>query len=75
MEQQRGHQEFPFLYDGHLTMTVNGRHIDPAAQIVVNGRRVLGEVGIDGESVSIELKELPPVGIHLLQLQNSEWSV
>ncbi|MEO1525315.1 MAG: ankyrin repeat domain-containing protein [Planctomycetota bacterium] len=71
IEQQRGHQEFPILYPENRAMVVSGRHVDEAAHVVVNGRRVDGSVTFgDGESIEIELASLPSVGTHLLQLQN-----
>lgn len=72
IEQQRGHQEFPFLYDGHHSMVTSGRHIDPNAQLIVNGRRASGALRVDGETIMIELDELPSTGIHMLQVQNPD---
>jgi len=71
IHKQRGRQEFPILHRGMKQMTVSGRHIDPGAFLVVDGRRFPGTVKLKGnEVVAIELRTLPPVGMHLLQLQN-----
>ena len=68
---QRGRQEFPILHAGKHTMTLSGRHIRMGASVVVDGRRVPGTVRPrDGEVVEIELPALPPVGLHLVQVQN-----
>lgn len=71
IERQRGRQEFPIVYDGGNTMTISGRHVDQDANVIVDGRRVAGKTSLeDGEKVVVELSTLPPVGMHLLQLQN-----
>ena len=67
---QRGHQKFPFLYKGNLQMSISGRHVVESAVVIVDGRRVAGSVEIDGDGVEIELMELPPEGLHMLQVQN-----
>lgn len=72
VEQQRGHQEFPWLYDTRKVMKVSGRHIDPQARIMVNGRQVTGNLNIADDSITIALNQLPPVGIHMLQVQNPD---
>ena len=73
IEQQRGRQEFPILYDGNNSMTVSGRHLHEDANIIVDGRRVLGIVSLDdGERVHVTQSALPSVGMHLLQLQNPD---
>jgi YVTN family beta-propeller protein len=73
IERQRGRQQFPTLYNGNDRMKVSGRHIDKNAVVVVDGRRVIGSVSLeDSEKVEIELASLPPVGMHLLQLQNPD---
>ena len=73
IERQRGRQEFPIVYDGKNSMTISGRHIHEDASVVVDGRRVPGSVTLnDGEKVVVNLASLPPVGIHLLQLQNQD---
>ena len=70
IEQQRGHQEFPWLHKDQKSMIVSGRHIDPDAKIVVDGRRVKGSLLVDGETVRIELENLPAIGLHTLQVHN-----
>ena len=71
IEQQRGRQEFPMLFDDHRTMTLSGRYLQDDALVFVNGRRVEGAVRVDSddELVEVELAKLPDVGMHLLQLQ------
>jgi YVTN family beta-propeller protein len=70
IEKQRGHQKFPQVYPGHLEMIMSGRHINEGSRIYLNGRRVEGNVELMGEGVTVRLAELPPEGLHLLQLQN-----
>ena len=73
IEKQRGRQEFPVLHREQRTMTVSGRHLDDGAHVLVNGRRVRGSVARGkAETFVIELAELPPRGMHLLQLQNRD---
>ena len=67
---QRGHQKFPFLYDGNLKMSISGRHIAEGAVVIVDGRRVAGNVATNEDNVEIELVELPSQGLHMLQIQN-----
>ena len=71
IEQQRGKQEFPVLFGKNATMTMSGRHIQPDAQIIVDGHRVSGSVNSEGETVKVELATLPSIGMHFLQVQNS----
>jgi len=53
-------------------MTISGRHFDESANVIVDGRRVSGTVSLDdGEKVAVTLSTLPSVGIHLLQIQDS----
>ncbi len=71
IERQRGRQEFPILYAGNGSMTLGGRHIDDGASAIVDGRRVAATVSRgDGDTVTVALATLPPVGMHLLQVQN-----
>ncbi|MBM3272329.1 hypothetical protein FJY94_03605 [Candidatus Kaiserbacteria bacterium] len=70
IEEQRGKQEFPVLFGKNATMTMSGRHIQPDAQIVVDGHRVAGSVNCEGETVKVELAAMPSIGIHFLQVQN-----
>lgn len=73
IERQRGRQEFPILHAGQKGMTVSGRHFGNNGQLFVNGRRVNGTVNVKkgekDEKVVITLASLPPVGMHLLQVQ------
>jgi DNA-binding beta-propeller fold protein YncE len=72
IEKQRGKQEFPTVYAGHIEMNMSGRHVDPRASVIVDGRRVAGGVNIDGDTVRVSLPELPKAGVHFLQLQNPD---
>jgi hypothetical protein len=73
IEQQRGRQEFPILYDDNHSMTISGRHLHEDAIVIVDGRRVPSAVSLeDGEQVVVTLSALPSVGMHLLQLQNPD---
>ena len=71
IEQQRGKQEFPVLFGQNSTMTISGRHILKDAQIIVDGHRVSGSVNSEGETVKVGLATLPSIGMHFLQVQNS----
>ncbi|MFN0051091.1 MAG: hypothetical protein ACKV0T_02810 [Planctomycetales bacterium] len=70
IEQQRGRQEFPVLFGKHASMTISGRHIHAGAQVIVDGQAMAGKVDCEGETVTVELASLPPVGMHFLQIQN-----
>ena len=71
IQRQRGHQDFPVLYQEQLEMTVSGRHIEPDALVYVDGKRVDAWLELGGnESIQIRLAVLPPDGMHLLQIQN-----
>ena len=72
LELQRGRQEFPILHDGYRSMKFSGRHIGNDAHVIVDGRRVSATVSVmnEDETVHVELEQLPPEGMHLLQLQN-----
>ena len=71
IERQRGRQQFPILFAGNPSLTISGRHLDADANILVDGRRVAGNVMLeDGEKVTVTLASLPQAGMHLLQLQN-----
>jgi len=70
IEQQRGHQEFPALFPGHRRMVLSGRHLTAEPAVLVDGQRVAATVQTAGERVEIELAELPPKGLHFLQVQN-----
>ena len=70
IERQSGHQRFPFLYPNNKKMSISGRNVAANANVVVNGRRVDARLSIGKERIEIELKDLPHVGLHLLQVQN-----
>ncbi len=71
IEQQRGRQEFPILYEGNHQMKISGRHVDGTANVIVDGRRVPGLVAVKGdETMTVTIPSLPESGMHLLQLQN-----
>lgn len=71
LEQQSGHQEFPIIHPGEQTMYVSGRHIQPGAYVIVDGRRADGFVTVqDHDQAEIHLTTLPEEGLHLLQVQN-----
>ncbi|MGI9474598.1 MAG: ankyrin repeat domain-containing protein, partial [Rubripirellula sp.] len=70
LERQRGRQQFPVLYEGEQRMHASGRHFQEDANVIVDGRRVSGEIMIDDEHVQIELAQLPKEGMHLLQVQS-----
>ena len=72
IEQQRGRQEFPILYQGNSTLVVSGRHFDDHASVYIDGRRVDGSLTLEEdeqEKVLIELDSLPAPGMHMLQVQ------
>lgn len=70
--ERQGRQRFPRLAVGDRQMTASGRHLQPGAVPLVDGRRAEGWVAIDGDAVTIELAEPPAEGMHLLQLQNPD---
>lgn len=73
IEEQRGRQDFPVLYNDYTTMTLSGRHIQEGASVFVDGRRVPGTVHFDeDETVQLALETLPPIGMHFLQVQNPD---
>jgi hypothetical protein len=67
---QRGHEHFPILYPGSLPLRLSGRHIDPNAFVIVDGRRQAGSITAAGEVVTVQLAALPGKGLHFLQVQN-----
>ena len=71
IEKQRGRQKFPIIHDDNHKMTISGRHIHDNANIIIDGRRVSGTVSQSNETIEIELLNLPSIGMHLLQIQNS----
>ena len=73
IEKQRGAQKFPVLSKQNKTMVVSGRHLKEGASVIVNGRKAKGSVRLsDNERVEIELANLPPEGMHFVQLQNRD---
>ncbi len=79
MQVQSGPVNFPVLSEGENVLSISGRHVQPGAHVVVDGRRVEGSVTcVDGslpdcaaEAIVVEL-EVPPAkaGLHFLQVQN-----
>ena len=68
---QRGRQKFPKLAGDNKTMTISGRHIREGAQILVDGHKVEGSMKIgEKDRLEITLIQLPPIGMHFLQVQN-----
>ena len=68
---QRGKQKFPELAGDNKTMTISGRHVREGAQILVDGHKVEGSIKIgDKDRLEITLTQLPPIGMHFLQVQN-----
>ena len=73
IEKQRGAQKFPVLSKQNKTMVVSGRHLKEGASVIVNGRKSEGSVRLgSNERVEIELANLPPEGMHFVQLQNRD---
>jgi len=73
IEKQRGTQKFPVLSKQNKTMVVSGRHLKEGASVIVNGRKAEGSVRLESnERVEIELANLPPEGMHFVQLQNPD---
>ena len=73
IQEQRGKQSFPIVSSTQKSMTVSGRHFMDDAHVFVDGKRVDGLVNVkEGEKVSITLANLPPPGMHLLQVQAPE---
>jgi YVTN family beta-propeller protein len=73
IEKQRGTQKFPVLSKQNKTMVVSGRHLKEGASVIVNGRKAEGSVRLESnERVEIELANLPPEGMHFVQLQNRD---
>ena len=70
IHEQSGPQEFPNIHSEQLAMSLNARHVDADAHIIVNGRRVDGTISLqDDEVICVEFTERPPLGMNLLQLQ------
>ena len=51
---------------------MSGRHFGEDANLIVDGRRVEGKIEIQQEKnlVLVSFTEMPPLGMHLLQVQN-----
>jgi len=73
IQEQRGRQKFPTLTASEKTMLISGRHFKDDAHVFVDGQRVDGTVRVkEGEKVTIALANLPPLGMHFLQVQEPE---
>ena len=72
LAEQRGRQRFPRLDTGGTAFSASGRHVADGAAVLVDGRRVAGEVTVDREAemVTVRLASPPADGMHLVQLQN-----
>ncbi len=70
IQTQRGRQRFPVLRDGNTKIVLSGRHVRPGAHVVLNGRRIAGQVTTARGQVTIRLQTMPARGMHLLQIQN-----
>ncbi|MEC7567093.1 MAG: hypothetical protein VX738_15535, partial [Planctomycetota bacterium] len=72
IERQRGRQRFPVLHEEKKVMGMSGRHFGEDAHLIVDGRRINGKIEIQQEKnlVLISFEEMPPLGMHLLQVQN-----
>jgi len=53
-------------------MTASGRHVQPDAVPLVDGRKAAGTVAVNGDELTVDLAEPPAAGMHLLQLQNPD---
>ena len=73
IQEQRGKQSFPILRGNQKSMVISGRHFGNDAHIFVDGVRVDGTVNVnEAEKVTTSLANLPPVGMHMLQVQEPE---
>ena len=79
IQDQRPAFSFPTLSGGNTVMVLGGRHIREGAHLIVDGRRVAGNVSCqggelpdcDGERIVVEPAALPTTGgMHFLQIQN-----
>ena len=77
----RGRQQFPTLSGDNATLSIKGRHLRVGAHIIVDGRRVAGNLRCQSgalpdctvETVEIQLAALPvSTGMHLLRVQNPD---
>lgn len=63
-------QDFPTIRSPQKSMTLSGRHLKDDAHIIIDGKKTDGSVKVkEGEKFVITLESLPPVGMHLLQVQ------
>jgi hypothetical protein len=70
IEEQSGPQIFPQLHPNNLAMTINARHVNEDAHLIIDGRRAKGTITLqDKEAVSIKFDDMPSSGMHLLQVQ------
>jgi hypothetical protein len=73
IQEQRGKQQFPTLTATDKSMLISGRYFKDDAHLFVDGQRVDGTLRVkEGEKVTIALANLPPTGMHLLQVQEPE---
>jgi len=71
--EQRGRQQFPILTTTEKTMLISGRNFGKDAHIFVDGVLIDGTFNLNyGEKVTVSLANLPPVGMHMLQVQEPE---
>ena len=72
LQRQSGRQRFPVLHEEKKVMGMSGRHFGEDANLIVDGRRVEGKIEIQQEKnlVLVSFTEMPPLGMHLLQVQN-----
>ena len=78
---QTGRQPFPILRADNRTLRVSGRHVMPGAHVIVDGRRIAGNVrcssgelpDCSNEAIEVEMLQQPAeAGMHFLQLQNPD---
>jgi len=72
IEKQRGHQIFPTISQKNTQLRLSARHLRENPILLVDGHRVLGSTRIEGQTLEVEFSQLPPVGMHFLQLQNRD---
>ncbi len=82
MHLQRGQQRFPTIESGSTRLFLSGRHVSPAAHIVIDGKRFPGIISCaasgrlpncQNETIEIKLAYLPEnSGQHFLQVQNPD---
>ncbi|MEE2641036.1 MAG: ankyrin repeat domain-containing protein [Planctomycetota bacterium] len=70
---QSGRQDFPVVHGERLVMELNAIHVRKDANLIVDGRRVDGQLAFkQGNRVEVSLASLPEPGIHFLQIQNRD---